>query len=230
MNVFRKVPVLIGTAVIVAVILMTRQNPPHNGEDVGEARAPQHLRDSTLDSQRPHDKPPIHTAANPDWSSLPANRSATTTTAHVTSDPAPEPAEIAAFVAEALSGPDPQGRLMALHQLRALAGRSVSAELQQALVDPDVEVRVAALEELALDRLEWADDDDTELLNALSIAMNDPAPDVRIVALRLASESGTESGLALEQRGLGDADDEVRRWAALLLASSDSSGEPVANN
>ncbi|HUI28290.1 MAG TPA: HEAT repeat domain-containing protein [Candidatus Kryptonia bacterium] len=216
---------LTGIATAVALMVIRSRSRPvpdtaNTGETSVDLSTPQTVHHSAMNPQWPQTQP-MHSVARPDRPSLLAERRA----------PAMEPAawnrdtlgeHLATFATPAGTANDSSAdRAMALPQLRAVAGRSVSDELLQALGDPDRDVRATALEELALDRLEWADDDDNQLSNALAAAMNDPSPTVRITALRLASESESDAGFALLQRGAGDTDEEVRRWAALLLAATE---------
>ena len=61
---------------------------------------------------------------------------------------------LSSFKMTAQTAQDPETRAMALRQLRAVAGHSVAEGLVHALADPDADVRITALEELALGRLE----------------------------------------------------------------------------
>ena len=220
----------IGVCAIAAIVVLSshrKSELPDAGRD----------RDRVSSSAARESGKPLHSAMDPQWpQDTQPNGSAPIAEHHnvgaLLSDPvaaSTEPASITAATEAMQSAADPLQRTMAIYELRGVAGRSVSAELGQSLSDPDPEVRATALEELALDRIDWSeDDDDEELLSARLSGTQDPSPTVRMTALRLANEADSDRGLALVQQGLHDSDEQVRDWAALLLASADDAGESTA--
>jgi len=104
---------------------------------------------------------------------------------------------------------DPDAAQQALAD--AKASKISRRVLEQALIDPNAEVRLAALFEISLE----FDEPPLELLAPL--VESDPNADVRLEALEMVGDSDSLEAETVIQGALGDPDDEVRARAEDLL-------------
>jgi len=242
MSTSRGWPLAIGIGSIAVVVVLITDRQPSWMDDERQMPRTSRVEQGALSASNPQWSPATDfpqagrgphsvgassgSAARPDWTTTNALQRHLAPLQHDTEPGNAADEEIAEFVEAAQNAPDPDERAVALLGLRGAADRSVAEELLHSLGDPDPEVRSTALEQLALDRIQWSDeDDDDELFSALSSSVQDPSPIVRITALRLASQSDTDRALGLVRQAEQDSEPEVRDWAAMLLASADEAGD-----
>ena len=111
--------------------------------------------------------------------------------------------ETATTIANHLSSPDPQMRVVAARALRPLEYEVVTRALREALSDINVDVRIAALESLS-------HRSGPEVLEALDWALGDSSSAVRELALRALTTTAADEATAILCRRIGHPDREIR--------------------